>query len=143
MVPDRNFQSMKGTKLIQSQTCNDLARDIEGWLLRYLTACARMSPTDVSLLEHRICSAVLVSGLEGKFPSITELSATLDVPKTKTSRAVKRMIEDGRLLVLADPDDDRIKRLQHRPEDLEAALKCLRPMYDELVALLAGKVAVT
>jgi len=133
---------MKGTKLIPSRKCNDTARDIEGWLLRYLTACARMSPTDVSLLEHRICSAVLVSGLEGSYPSITELSATLDVPKAKTSRAVRRMIEDGRLLALPDPDDDRIKRLQHRPEDLKAALECLCPMYDELVTLLGGSATV-
>ncbi len=121
-----------------SQSCNDLARDIEGWLLRYLTACAEVSHSDVSLLEHRICGAVMVSSLARSHASITELSATLNVPKATISRTVKRMIKDGRLFVISDPDDDRVKRLQHQPEALEAALSGLRPLYDDLVGLLAG-----
>ncbi len=124
-----------------SHHCNDLARDVEGWILRYLTACADMSPYDVSLLEHRICGAVLVSGLEGSDPSISELSATLGISKSRTSRCVKRMIKDGRLSVLSDPDDDRVKRLQHQPVALEAALRRLRPLYSELRDLLAGHAA--
>ncbi len=125
-----------------SQSCNDLARDIEGWMLRYLTACAEVSPSGVSLLEHRICGAVMVSSLAESHVNITELSATLNVPKATVSRTVKRMIKDGRLWVISDPDDDRVKRLQHQPEALEAALSGLRPLYDDLVGLLAGYEAV-
>ena len=124
--------------MIPSHCRNDLARDVEGWLLRYLTACAAISPKDVSLLEHRICGAVLASGLEDSNMSITELSATLGVPKSRASRTVRRMIKDGRLSTLCDPDDDRVKRLKHRPEILEAALDHLHPLYIELVNLLAG-----
>ena len=125
-----------------SQSCNDLVRDIEGWLLRYLTACAEVSPANVSFLEHRICGAVMVSSLARSDTNITELSATLNVSKATISRTVRRMIKDGRLSVLSDPDDDRIKRLQHRPDALEAALSGLRPLYDDLVGLLAGYKAV-
>ncbi len=124
-----------------SHCCNNLAHDVERWLLRYLTACAAMSPNETSLLEHRICGAVLVSGLEGSDPSISELSATLGISKSRTSRCVKRMIKDGRLSVLSDPDDDRVKRLQHQPVALEAALRRLRPLYGELRDLLAGHAA--
>ncbi len=125
----------------QSHCCNDLAHDIEGWILRYLTACAAMSPDDVTLLEHRICSAVLVSGLSGSDASISELSATLGISKSRASRCVKRMIKDGRLSVLSDANDDRVKRLRHQPEALEAALRQLRPLYVELRDLLAGHAA--
>ena len=134
-------KSMKGTFMKPSHCCNHLAHDVEGWLLRYLTTCAAMSPNDVSLLEHRICGAVLVSGLAGSDPSISELSATLGVPKSRTSRCVKRMIKDGRLSVLSDPDDDRVKRLQHQPVALEAVLRRLGPLYGELRDLLAGHAA--
>ena len=124
-----------------SHSCNDLAYDVEGWILRYLTACAAMSPNDVTLVEHRICGAVLVSGLAGYEPSISELSATLGLPKSRTSRYTKRMIKDGRLSVLSDPNDDRVKRLRHQPEVLEAALRSLRPLYVELRDLMAGHAA--
>ncbi len=133
--------SMKGTFLEKSHCCNNLAHEVERWLLRYLTACAAMSPNGTSLLEHRICGAVLVSGLEGSDPSISELSATLGVPKSRTSRYVKRMIQDGRLSVISDPNDDRVKRLRHQPVALEAVLHCLRPLYVELRDLLAGHAA--
>ncbi len=124
-----------------SHCCNNLAHDVERWLLRYLTACAAMSPNETTLLEHRICGAVLVSGLERSNPNISELSATLGISKSRTSRCVKRMIKDGRLSVLSDPDDDRVKRLQHQPVALEAALCRLRPLYGELRDLLAGHAA--
>ena len=132
---------MKGTIMKPSHCCNDLAYDVEGWISRYLTACAAMSPNGVTLLEHRICGAVLVSGLAGSDPSVSELSATLGVPKSRTSRYVKRMIKDGRLSVISDPNDDRVKRLRHQPVALEAVLRSLRPLYVELRDLLAGHTA--
>ncbi len=128
--------------MISSHCCNDLARDVEGWLLKYFAVCAAMSPNNVSLLEHRICGAVMISGLAGSEVSITELSVKLGVSKAKTSRAVRRMIKDGRLCAQSDAKDDRVKRLHHKPEALEAALDCLHPLYIELVDLLAGHTAI-
>ena len=142
MVRYNNALGIKNKCSFTIDMKNELALKIESWILKYMRTCAQSSHGDISLLEHRICSAVYVSELSGAIPpSITDIAETLNVPVIKVSRMAKKMRHAGTIIVQLDRDDARIKRLRHDPKDLAMALAHLQGLYDELETTLTKRVS--
>ena len=72
-------------------------------------------PGSTSLNELRLLTSIGLATLKDQHTGVTELSNQLDIPLSTASRLVAKLCEDGRVICVKHPRDDRRRSLRFSP----------------------------
>lgn len=76
-------------------------------------------PGSTSLNELRLLTSIGLATLKDQHIGVTELSAELGIPLSTASRLVAKLCEDGRVICVKHPRDDRRRSLRFSPLHLD------------------------
>lgn len=76
-------------------------------------------PGSTSLNELRLLTSIGLATLKEQHIGVTELSTQLNIPLSTASRLVAKLCEDGRVVCVRHPHDDRRRSLRFSPGHLD------------------------
>jgi DNA-binding MarR family transcriptional regulator len=76
-------------------------------------------PGSTSLNELRLLTSIGLATLKDQHIGVTELSAELGIPLSTASRLIAKLCEDGRVVSIKHPRDDRRRTLRFSPVHLD------------------------
>jgi DNA-binding MarR family transcriptional regulator len=76
-------------------------------------------PGSTSLNELRLLTSIGLATLKDQHIGVTELSTELGIPLSTASRLVAKLCEDGRVICVKHPRDDRRRSLRFSPTLLD------------------------
>jgi len=84
----------------------------------YAHLCSLL-PGSTSLNELRLLTSIGLATLKDQHIGVTELSTELRIPLSTASRLVAKLCEDGRVICIKHPRDDRRRSLRFSPVHLD------------------------
>lgn len=85
----------------------------------FYTHLCSVVPGSTSLNELRLLTSIGLATLRDQHIGVTELSAELGIPLSTASRLVAKLCEDGRVVCIKHPRDDRRRSLKFSPVHLD------------------------
>jgi hypothetical protein len=81
----------------------------------FYTHLCSVVPGSTSLNELRLLTSIGLATLKDQHIGVTELSSELGIPLSTASRLVAKLCEDGRVICIKHPHDDRRRSLKFSP----------------------------
>ena len=85
----------------------------------FYTHLCSVLPGSTSLNELRLLTSIGLATLKDQHIGVTELSVQLGIPLSTASRLVAKLCEDGRVICVKHPHDDRRRSLKFSPIHLD------------------------
>jgi DNA-binding MarR family transcriptional regulator len=86
-------------------------------------------PGSTSLNELRLLTSIGLATLKDQHIGVTELSTQLNIPLSTASRLVAKLCEDGRVICVRHPRDDRRRSLRFSPVHLDGLAEWARSWF--------------